>query len=308
MKIIPLNQIEALPQRPVISVGMFDGVHKGHQRLIGMVVESAKRMRTLAAVITFSNHPQLVLKTPDAHSVKLLQTNEERMRRLEMCGLDLVITIDFSEDFSRLSATAFLDLLIAKLHPALMIMGYNNYFGRNTAGELDKILSKGCFGDMKIHRTDTCVYSNGTEVSSTQIRRALARGDVSSANAMLGYRYSLSGIVVHGLGKGHQLNFPTANLKLNPLKLIPASGVYAVIVRLSSLVLKGVMFVGERATFGLSGLTIEVHILDFDNDIYLQEIEVAMVAFIRPQRRFEDSERLINQIKLDCDEVKRLSY
>jgi riboflavin kinase/FMN adenylyltransferase len=285
---------------------MFDGVHIGHQQLLACVVKEAKQLSTSSAVITFSNHPRLILQKPNDNPISLLQTNQERMKRLEQCGIDYVFTIDFSVQFSSLSPAAFLDLIVAKLNPVLMIMGYDNYFGRNTAAELDTILSKGFYRQMKIYRTDDCVYFKGLEVSSTQIRKALGSGDMPLANAMLGYSYTLCGKVIDGYKQGRSLGFPTANLSVNPLKLIPRKGVYATRVAIENQTLNGVVFIGERQTFALTDLTIEVHIFDFDNDIYNQDIELLLVDFIREEQRFASVQDLKNQIKHDCDEAKRI--
>jgi riboflavin kinase/FMN adenylyltransferase len=285
---------------------MFDGVHTGHQRLLLSLKEKARQIGTSAALITFSNHPRLVLRNGNEQNINLLQTNEERLQKISECGIDYVFTIEFSQEFSSLSPTQFLDLLITKLHPHTLILGYDNYFGRNRAAELDDIITKGKYRDMFIERTDDCVYFNGLEVSSTQIRQALATGKIYLANAMLGYEYLFSGEVIGGMKNGRQLGFPTANLNVNPLKQMPLNGVYAVKIRLANKLMEGVLFIGQRQTFGLQDLSIEVHIFNFNSDIYKQTLEVALVDFIRPQRHFSTPEALTTQIKQDCDEAKRI--
>ena len=306
MNIISIDQIKNINFRPVVSVGMFDGVHIGHQQLLSCVVEKAKQLATSSAIITFLNHPRLVLQPSDSHSISLLQTNQERMKHLEQSGIDYIFTIDFSVSFSKLSPSIFFDLIVSKLNPMFMILGYDNYFGRSTASELNTILNKGRYKQMELCRIDDCVLFEGFKVSSTQIRTALIDANIPLANTMLGYRYGFCGKIIHGYKQGRRLGFPTANLEVDSLKLIPKKGVYAAKATLGKQVLNCVVFIGERQTLGLADLTIEIHLFDFDNDIYSQEIEVYLVDFIRDQQCFTSTKELKNQIKHDCDEAKRI--
>jgi riboflavin kinase/FMN adenylyltransferase len=186
------------------------------------------------------------------------------------------------------------------------MLGYDNYFGRGTATELDSIIAKGKYGEMFVERTDDCVYFNDIEVSSTQIRNSLAVGKVRQANTMLGYEYSFTGEVVDGMKKGRTLGFPTANLNVNPMKQLPLCGVYAVNVRFVNEKRQGVLFIGQRQTFGLQDLSIEIHIFNFNADIYTRHLEISLVEFIRSQHIFPTIEALKTQIQLDCDEAKRI--
>jgi riboflavin kinase/FMN adenylyltransferase len=307
LKITPIEEIKKLNIQPVISVGMFDGVHSGHQKLLSILLEKAKAYNTLAAVVTFSNHPRFVLDyNLNCKPVLLLQTYEERMKSLSHFGIKNVYTIDFSERISKLSPAIFLDFIIEKLNPYLLLMGYDNSFGNKKDSDLANILHNGKYQSMAIKKTDACVFYNGLEVSSTQIRNALKEGNIKLANIMLNYFYTLSGKVIKGYKKGRGLGFPTANLKVDALKLIPKCGVYAVHVVINKRILEGVMFIGERKTFDLNDLTIEVHIFNFNTDIYNKNIEVQLVDFIREQQRFASVEDLIQQIKNDCEYAKQI--
>ncbi len=301
------HDIDAIPGRGyVLTLGTFDGVHCAHQRIIERVVTQAQYLGQESLLITFSPHPRTFVSGAGQPPIALLSSDRQKISELENTGLDLLLIQSFDRDFSELSATEFIeDFLIAKLQPSRIIIGYDHKFGKDRQGDLG-LLSQYAqvhgFEIEEIPRIDLHEMS----VSSSQIREYLRTGKVQEANALLGRPYSIRGTVVKGLQNGRKLGFPTANIKPdNPDKLVPRDGVYDVDVMIDSSRYKGALNIGLRPSIDQSlQHTIEVYLLDFDEDIYGKELSIEFLNFIRPEYTFSDIQQLKKQIAADVDQVR----
>lgn len=307
MEVIRFEEIRKFDQQPILSIGMFDGVHKGHQALLKELVQEAEREKTCSMVISFDKHPRQVV-ADNENEVKILQTDSERIEKLSDSGVDYLVILHFTKEIAKFEASEFLDLVIENINPKALLLGYDNRFGRKGSTQFDEILAKGEYKNIKIRRTQDCVWYNDIEISSTQIRKALEKGEVSLANQMLGYGYTIEGVVVNGYKIGRTLGFPTANIQLTNNKLLPQDGVYAVECQIDDKTYKGVLSIGERATFNIEGKSIELHIFFFDSEIYFKEIKIQIKDFLREQQKFSSKEELIEQITKDCENAKNILY
>ena len=291
-------------QRPVITIGSFDGVHLGHREMLKQLVQQAELVDGSSVVITFHPHPRHVLQ-PNSNSVHLLHTLEEKASQLEKAGVDHLVVVPFNTAFAHLSAEAYIeDFLIRQFHPHTLIVGHDHQFGKDRIGNyalLQHYAEKGCFHLIEIAPQ----LLSSITISSTQIRKRLMKGDVESAHALLGYAYSFSGTVVAGTKTGRQLGFPTANLALiDPQKLIPANGVYAVRAYRNNIGYKAMMNIGIRPTFGTHATSIEVHLLNLDRNLYGETLRIELVRRMRDERTFPNVEALIEQLNKDRDEAE----
>ncbi len=294
-----LTAINSIPN-PVLTIGTFDGVHVGHQKILQQVKKEAEKIGGESVLFTFFPHPRMVLY-PESHGLKLLQTQEEKMAKLARVGIENCIVYPFTFDFSRLSAIEFVrDILVNKLQIKKLVIGYDHQFGKNREGNIE-FLKEICevygFEVIEIPAQDI----DAVNVSSTKIRKAILDGDLAKANEYLGERFELTGTVVHGQAIGKTIGFPTANIKVNSeLKLIPGNGVYAVAVSLKDSDYIGMLNIGNRPTVNDSAdRTIEVHILDFSGEIYAEEITVKFIDKLRDEKQFKDLQELQNQLKED---------
>ena len=294
-----LTAINSIPN-PVLTIGTFDGVHVGHQKILQQVKKEAEKIGGESVLFTIFPHPRMVLY-PESHGLKLLQTQEEKMAKLARVGIENCIVYPFTFDFSRLSAIEFVrDILVNKLQIKKLVIGYDHQFGKNREGNIE-FLKEICevygFEVIEIPAQDI----DAVNVSSTKIRKAILDGDLAKANEYLGERFELTGTVVHGQAIGKTIGFPTANIKVNSeLKLIPGNGVYAVAVSLKDSDYIGMLNIGNRPTVNDSAdRTIEVHILDFSGEIYAEEITVKFIDKLRDEKQFKDLQELQNQLKED---------
>lgn len=294
-----LTAINSIPN-PVLTIGTFDGVHVGHQKILQQVKKEAEKIGGESVLFTFFPHPRMVLY-PESHGLKLLQTQEEKMAKLARVGVENCIVYPFTFDFSRLSAIEFVrDILVNKLQIKKLVIGYDHQFGKNREGNIE-FLKEICevygFEVIEIPAQDI----DAVNVSSTKIRKAILNGDIARANEYLGERFELTGTIVHGQAIGKTIGFPTANIQVNSdLKLIPGNGVYAVAVSLKDSDYIGMLNIGNRPTVNDSAdRTIEVHILDFSGEIYAEEITVKFIDKLRDEKQFKDLQELQNQLKED---------
>lgn len=289
----------------VVATGTFDGVHTGHRVLLRIVSEMAGKMGARALVCTFWPHPLTVL-SPRTARLSLLSTLDEKIELFRQAGLENLVILPFTEAVSRMSAPEFVsDILVARLGMKALVMGKNHHLGRNREGDaalLHRIAEEQGF----VLHTET-LSSLGQPVSSTRIRRALEAGQVEAAEQLLGYPYFFSGRVVEGKQLGRKLGFPTANLEVEwPWKLIPFTGVYAVEAERGSQRLQGMMNIGYRPTAGShSTQTIEVHLFNFDENLYDETVRVSFRKRIRDEFRFDSLSALTAQLALDKAEVMR---
>ncbi len=282
----------------VVTVGTFDGVHRGHQEILRRM-NSAARKNEVRTVVTFEPHPQSVIRR-EGHSVRILTDTREKVRLLCAGGISRTYILQFDQHLAGISAEDFVQqILLKRLQTTRLVVGYNHSFGHNREGNF-KFLEKHKkrFGfELEV----VGPYYLGDEVvSSTKIRRALEGGDVERATLYLGRPYALSGKVIHGVGRGRKLEVPTANLELaNPSKLIPKIGVYAVEVAIGAVPYPGMLAIGTRPTFNESQLTVEVHLIDFQGDLYDQSLEVRFLKWLRDEERYASTEELRTQMGKD---------
>ncbi len=286
-------------KNPVLTLGMFDGVHIGHQAIIRELNKIARQVNGESVLLTFEPHPRVILGNGDA-DLQLLTTLDEKIDLLEKSGLDNLILHPFTKEFSELSAEDFVkEVLVNGIGIHTILIGYNHHFGKNRQGnfeQLKNLSDKFGFDCIKMEE----VKSKDQKISSTQIRNALLEGKVEFANEGLGRNYSLTGKVVHGDKIGRTLGFPTANLEIEKYKLIPGNGVYVVKVQIESEVFKGLLSIGTRPTITNSEeKRVEVYILDFDQTIYDETISVELIHKIRDDQKFESIEELVLQMKED---------
>jgi riboflavin kinase/FMN adenylyltransferase len=285
--------------KPVVTIGTFDGVHLGHQAIFGKMKQEAEKIGGETVVITFFPHPRIVLGL-NSKNLKFINTQEKKINRIDAAGIDHLVIVSFTKQFSGLSSEDFLrDLVIQKIKPAKVIIGYDHHFGKNREGSFELLSKMGAAFGFEVEEVEAQL-AGGTTVSSTKIRKLLEEGEVGQANELLGYEYSITGKVVKGQAIGHTLGFPTANIEISDeYKLIAAVGVYACRVEWMGKMYKGMSNIGFRPTIDHGELTIEVNIFDFDNSIYGEEITISFVERMRDEKKFKHLEALTAQLVKD---------
>ena len=300
------NSIESIPN-PVLTIGTFDGVHVGHQKIIEQLNEEAKKIGGESVLFTFYPHPRMVL-SPKNHGLKLIQTQEEKLDKLAKMGLQNCIVYPFTKDFSELTALEFVrDFLVNQLHVKKLVIGYDHQFGKNREGSISylKAVSKEFnFEVIEIPAQDI----DEVNVSSTKIRDAVLKGDIEKANEFLGDLFQITGTVVRGKELGRTIGFPTANIELNSdLKLIPSKGVYVIKVCVNSIWFGGMLNIGFRPTISKeNNQTIEVHIFDFSEDIYGEIVTVQFLSKWREELKFNSIDELKNQLVKDEKTIRSI--
>ena len=283
---------------------MFDGVHFGHQKIISQLCEIAAQKNLESAILTFWPHPRTVFNPND--DLKLLNTIEEKTYFLEKHGIQNLFLQDFSEEFRNLTGEEFIrQILVEKLHVKHLIIGYDHTFGKNKSGDfalLEKLAPELGYEVQQVEAVDF----GDQHISSTQIRNALNVGNVKLANEMLGYNYSISGTVIHGKKIGRTIGYPTANISIDQIKLLPKKGAYIVDVFLGQRRFKGMLSIGTNPTVFGNSLSMEVYILNFEEDIYGQEISVNFREFLHDEIKFENLEKLIE--RLDEDKIRTQNF
>ena len=284
--------------RAVIAVGNFDGVHRGHGAIIERAIERSAALRAPCMVVTFDPHPQLVVgrKPP----LPILTPTDLKLELLSQFDIDAVLVLPFTEGFSRIEAESFVKATyVDALDIQEIVAGYSHNFGRHGRGDRSLLQRLSTRHGFAVHVVQP-IHMEGSTVNSSRIRAVLSAGAINEAERLLGHPYAIAGAVVRGEGRGSALRFPTANLETHdPHALIPKRGVYAVRVGLGERVLNGVMNIGVRPTFGRDVEHCEVHILDFEGDLYNQSIRVEFVERIRDEKKFATVEALKDQISKD---------
>ena len=284
-----------------LSIGMFDGVHIGHQTIIQQLNEVAKKKGLKSALLTFWPHPRKIFNPND--DLKLLNTIEEKTALIEKKGLDYLFLKNFDEQFRNLSGEEFIEqILIEKLNVKYLIIGHDHTFGKNKSGDFELLEKMGQKLGFEVKQVEAVNYHD-KNISSTQIRNALQAGNITEANEMLGYHYPVSGKVVDGKKIGRTIGYPTANIEVESIKLLPKKGAYIVDVFVNKDQFKGMLSIGTNPTIGENALTTEVYILDFDQDIYGENITVHFRDFLHDEIKFEGIDKLIERL----DEDKRLT-
>ena len=285
-------------QPTVLTIGTFDGVHLGHQKIIERVVTTARQEGLLATIFTFFPHPRMVVQHDK--SLKLIHTLEEKKQLLQRLGVDLLVVQPFNEAFAQLTAEEFVStILVQHLNVKKVIIGYDHRFGRNRTANINDMR---LFGEKYGFAVEEISVQEVDEVSvsSTKIREALNKGDVTTAEHYLGTPYSLTGTVVHGLKLGRPLGYPTANIQVTEdYKLIPKDGVYAVYSYIGERKVYGMMSIGKNPTIEGKGASIEVYFFDFNGDLYDRELTIYFLKYLREERKFSSVALLKKQLQDD---------
>lgn len=298
MKVIENYKNFTDTKKSIVTIGTFDGVHVGHQKIIEQLVDTAKKSNANSVLLTFFPHPRMVLQKDN--SIRLIDTIDERIKILEKTGLDYLIIHPFDKEFSRLTAFDFVrDILVNHLNTSQLVIGYDHRFGRNREGDFEQLEEYGEMYDFVVHEIPAQDI-NAISVSSTKIRKALEEGDIQKVTKYLGHRFSLSGVVVKGEQLGNTIGYPTANLEIKEsYKLIPKKGAYLVKSIIDNVEVFGMMNIGVRPTVQGVHQTIETHFFDFDKDLYGQNLRIELLSFLREEQKFQSIEALKEQLALD---------
>jgi riboflavin kinase / FMN adenylyltransferase len=282
------------------TIGTFDGVHLGHQKILGRLIEAARETGGESVVISFHPHPRMILQ-PEDKTLRLLQSIDEKIAALEALGIDKLLLIPFTLEFSNQDSQHFIsEILVKVVGIHRIIIGYDHHFGKNRSGGLKELQAGSAEYGYEVEEIPAEQIDNAN-VSSTKIRHALRDGDIATARRFLGYDYGLDGKVIHGQQLGRTLGYPTANIMPDdPLKLIPGEGVYLARLWLKGVAHYGMLNIGKKPTVGEDfPLGIEIHLFDFDNDIYGQSVRVEFLEWIRPDMKFGNLEELIAALHQD---------
>ncbi|GAA2544291.1 bifunctional riboflavin kinase/FAD synthetase [Winogradskya consettensis] len=298
---------EAVPGgfgRSVVTIGVYDGVHRGHQAIIGHAVKRARDLGLQSVVVTFDPHPAEVVR-PGSHPAVLTEP-ARHAELIEQLGVDALCVVPFTPEFSRLSPEEFVhDVLVEALHAAVVVEGDNFRFGHRAAGDLAMLAKLGNTFGYTVEEAPL-VTVDGLVFSSTYIRSCIAAGDVAAAAAALGRPHNLAGVVVRGDQRGRELGFPTANLMCHRYAAIPADGVYAAWMRRGAESHRASVSIGTNPTFSGTERRVEAYVLDFDGDLYGERVELDFVAHLREQRTYTGIEPLITQINEDVQRTREL--
>lgn len=282
----------------VVTIGTFDGVHAGHQKIIKKLIKIGKKNGLRSAVLTFFPHPRMVLQSDS--NIKLINTIDEKSEILAKMGVDNLVIQEFTHDFSRLTALEFVrDILVNKLHIKHLIVGYDHRFGRNRSANIEDLRE---FADeFGFNITEISAKEiDEVAISSTKIRKALLEGDIKKANKFLGYNFCLNGKVIRGKNLGSKIGFPTANISIpESYKLIPKNGSYIVKANVFDKVVFGMMNIGDNPTIKNKGRSIEVHLFNFNKSIYGEKIRIELLERLRDEEKFNSLEELKSQLKKD---------
>ena len=305
MKIIRSIAAFNSSEKTIVTIGTFDGIHIGHQKILKDLIRTAKKENKKSVLLTFFPHPRMVLQKDV--SIRLINTIEEKSSLLEKMGLDYLIIHPFSQEFSRLSALDFVrNILANQLNTSRLIIGYDHHFGKNREGNIHQLREYSLLYDFEVEEIPAQDIDN-VSVSSTKIRTALKEGRLKTANNYLGYNYMLNGTIVNGKKLGGKIGFPTANLDIKePYKLIPKTGVYVIKTIIDAVLYTGMMNIGFNPTVEGKHQTIEAHLFDFNKDLYGRKITVELLYFLREEQKFNSIEDLI--IQLNFDKVNALFY
>lgn len=298
MNIFHSTQDYTSNKKTIVTIGTFDGVHIGHKKIIDKIVRNCQSENLESTILTFFPHPRMVLN--EKSDIKLLNTINEKSELLAKNGIQNLIIQKFDKTFSELSAEEFVvNVLVKQLNIQKIIIGHDHHFGKNRSANIDDLIVFGKKYNFEVEQIPVQEIDD-VAVSSTKIRNAIIEGKISLANEYLGYNYHISGNVVKGKQLGRTIGFPTANINLDEdYKLIPKLGVYIVSSIIENKTVLGIMNIGIKPTFNEKNLTIEVHFLDFDADLYDKKITVSILEFIRSEQKFDGIDALKSQIEKD---------
>lgn len=289
-------------KKTILTLGTFDGVHIGHKKILERITQNTENGKYESLVLTFFPHPRMVLQ--EKSEIKLLNTIAEKTKLLEATGIENLVIHPFNESFSRLTAEEFVhSILVEQFHIQKIIIGHDHRFGRNRTANIDDLIAFGAEYGFEVEQISAQEIQD-VSVSSTKIRKALNEGNMDLANEYLGYDYFLSGEVVKGKQLGRTIGFPTANIQIEEdYKLIPRNGAYVVKAIVDQKEVFGMMNIGFNPTVNGQKQTIEVHLFDFDTDIYGQKIEITLLQYLREEQKFGSLDLLITQLNQDKKEA-----
>ena len=289
-----------------VTIGTFDGVHLGHRKILSQLNRAAAQIDGETVLLTFYPHPRKVLQP--GVNLEMLNTQSEKIRQLEKAGIQHLIIHPFTTEFSRTESIDYVrEILVNQLHTKKLVIGYDHRFGKNREGSFEYSQELARIYEFEVEEISALDIED-TNVSSTKIRKALKNGNPEKANTYLGYTYSITGTVVKGKKLGRTFGFPTANIHVDyPDKLIPGNGVYAVKVRVEGTEYNGMLNIGQNPTVsGGKTQKIEVHLFDFEADLYNKKITTSFIKRIRDEVKFDDSQQLVEQLKLDQNRAKSI--
>ena len=281
-----------------ITIGTFDGVHVGHQKVLKKLISKATKKNAESLLLTFFPHPRMVLQKDI--DIKLINTIDERIELLKKTGLDNLVIYEFDKEFAKLSALEFVrNILVNTLNVSKLFIGYDHHFGKNREGNFEQLEDYGCTYDFSVTEISQKDIDD-IAVSSTKIRKAISNGEIEKANTYLGYNFMLTGEVVEGKNLGEKIGFPTANIYIKEdYKLIPPTGAYIVKSIIDNKTVYGMMNIGYRPTVSGKNQTIEIHFFDFNENLYGEKIQIEVLKFLREEKRFNSVDNLKTQLKTD---------
>ena len=305
MKVINSIDNYSSKKKSIITIGTFDGIHVGHEKVIRTLVKESLSKNLLANILTFFPHPRMVLNKDS--EIKLIDTIKEKEKKLKNLGVNTLIIHPFTKEFSRMSSIEFTrDILIKKLNVYKIILGYDHRFGKNRESSVEDLIQLGVAYNFKVEVIDAKKI-NSINISSTKIRKAIQTGDVDKANLYLGKYFEINGKVVKGKGIGKKIGFPTANIIIKEnYKLIPNKGVYLIKAKIKNRLYYGMMNIGNRPTLNGKNETLEVNIFNFNENIYGKSLSIFFLNKIRNEIKFDSIEKLSNQLQKDKDYCKVL--
>lgn len=305
MKVINGIDNYSSKKKSIITIGTFDGIHVGHEKVIRTLVKESLSKNLLANILTFFPHPRMVLNKDS--EIKLIDTLKEKEKKLKNLGVNTLIIHPFTKEFSRMSSIEFTrDILIKKLNVNKIILGYDHRFGKNRESSVEDLIQLGIAYNFKVEVIDAKKI-NSINISSTKIRKAIQTGDVDKANLYLGNYFEINGNVVKGKGIGKKIGFPTANIIIKEnYKLIPNKGVYLIKAKIKNRSYYGMMNIGNRPTLNGKNETLEVNIFNFNENIYGKSLSIFFLNKIRNEIKFDSIEKLSNQLQKDKDYCKVL--
>jgi len=294
-----------LYEATIATIGTFDGIHIGHQKILNSLVRFAEENGLKSVVITFDPHPRKIISKKK--SIELINTIEEKKEKLKTLGVDYLIVQKFDQKFSETEANKFVEILKNNINIEKLIVGYDHRFGKNRNADINDLKKYGKELNFEIIEIDALEIEE-VNISSTKIRLAIKDGNIRLANSYLGYNFSISGEVVKGHSRGKELGFPTANLKINEDKIIPKNGVYLVKSIIDNQDFYGMMNIGYNPTFNNKSKKIETHFFNLNKNLYGKIIKIELLEYIREEKRFETIDELIQRLKLDREKCLKLIH
>ena len=294
-----------LSKATIATIGTFDGIHIGHQKILNSLARFAKENSLKSVVITFDPHPRKIINKKN--SIELINTIEEKKEKLKTLGIDYLIVQKFDEKFSETEANKFVEILKNNINIEKLIVGYDHRFGKNRNADINDLKKYGKELNFEVIEIDALEIEE-VNISSTKIRSAIKDGNIRLANSYLGYNFFLSGKVVKGHSRGKELGFPTANLKIDEDKIIPKNGVYLVKSKIDHQDIYGMMNIGYNPTFNNKSKKIETHFFNLNKNLYGKIIKIELLEYIREEKRFETVDDLIQRLKLDREKCLKLIH